>query len=256
MKGVLILTEGRSGSEWLGSLLNGTGLLGNSAEWFGKYGLGRGVPLKPGAQAVTEILERSSTPNGYFAIKLFPKHLHRFAHTHGFDPVRHLARHHDVLCVRLTRDDRIRQAVSYARGLQTEQWTVQHKTKQQPDYDFEAICRSYFLIDRSNGFWDCYTRLYGLRCLNFTYESLLPDPKPFIDAVAQHAGVTISGVPQTRHAIQRDATSEEWAERFRRELGEREIIPFTSPSRPYRRTAGNLVRFLMRRQMTPFPYAY
>lgn len=40
MKGVAILTEARSGSEWLGSLTNSTGTFGNSAEWLDTINLG------------------------------------------------------------------------------------------------------------------------------------------------------------------------------------------------------------------------
>ena len=71
MRGVLILSEGRSGSNWLGSLTNATGMMGNSNEWVDEYLLGINPSKVSCSEFVDKILDMASTDNEFFSIKLF-----------------------------------------------------------------------------------------------------------------------------------------------------------------------------------------
>lgn len=256
MKGVVILTEGRSGSNWLGSLISGTDTLGISREWFSPHGLGDTPAPATGENLVQDVLIRASTPNGFFAIKLFPAHVHRFDQIYQYDLIHSLNSQHDLLFIRLTREDRIRQAVSYARGLQTNQWTASQKNKIEALYDFETICRCYFMIDRSYSYWESYCDLRKLNHIHFSYEQMLPNPRPFVDAVAAHAGVENVILPKSRHSIQRDEKTEEWVMRFQEELKVSDIVRASTTHRPANRTLSNLARFAGGRHLKPLPYHY
>lgn len=255
MKGSLILTEGRSGSNWLISLTNGTNVLGVGGEWFSNSFL-KDWKEKTQTGLVDRALANASTPNGYFCVKLFPAHLHLVQIRYGFDLLKHFVDTFDVNLVRLTRADRFRQAISYARGLQTNQWTRFSKVKGEARYDFDMICRCYFLISRSDAYWDAYLGIRNLDSSSFVYEDLLDDPRSFVDCLADHAGCQVNQIPQSKLSIQRDGLTEEWLARFTEDVRQRGIVEQSAPSRQPRASASNLLRLLRGAALKPYPYNY
>lgn len=256
MKGVLVLTERRSGSEWLGSLATSTGVLGRSGEWFANYTYGKAVRTFSEERFIAEALSRSSTDNGFFYIKLFPAHVHWFHITYGTDIIRHFLNEHDVTLVSLRRRERFRQAISYAKALQTTQWRSDKEKSREPEYDFEQICRCFFLIGSSYAYWDSYLQIRGLDCASFTYEDLVADPAPYIDHIAAHAGVSDLPPAKAGTRVQSDRHNDAWLERFRADVAERGIVGPSAPSRMKQRSPSNLIRLVRGRPLKPYPYAY
>lgn len=248
-KGALILTEARSGSNWLGSLTNSTGLLGKSEEWLARKALGRKFDSLRSQDYLDRAVEASSTENGVFCIKVFPKHLHRFHIQDGTDVLQYMYDAYDVQLVRLIRRDTVRQAVSLAKGFQTKQWTSGHDTHRSAAYDFEAIGRAYMTIVQSNAFWEAYLALRGLDAVTVYYEDMVGDPMPYVRAVAEHAGITDLPEIASNLRVQRDAISEEWRERFLEEVSQRSIVGLQAPSGPYKRSMRNFLRFLRGRNL-------
>lgn len=262
MKGVLILTEGRSGSTWLGTLANSTGVLGQSAEWLDRLRREPAMRRLDGPAHAAEVIARASGGEGgeggaFFSVKLFPRHLFRFHRRYGLDFIQHVAEQHEVLAVRLTRRDRLAQAISYARAMQTRQWTSRKDApRREPVYDFERICRSYLLIQRSYTFWESYCTLRGLPAREFVYEDLLDAPDPWLRHLADHAGVAELPTVETDLRIQRSATTEEWRARFLAEAAQAGLTDLARDARPRSRTPTNLARFLLGREMKPYAYSY
>lgn len=256
MKGVLILTERRSGSEWLGSLVSSTGRLGTSGEWFANYSWGpRGRSFTADA-FFAAALERASTPNGFFCIKLFPAHLHWFQIRHGIDIIHRLMQTHDIRFLTLRRENRLRQAISYARAQQSEQWRADKAKKREPVYDFAQICRCYFLIGASYAYWDSYLGIRDIAAHRFVYEELVPDPMPFLRCIADHAGVGDLPPAEAGTRVQSDASTEDWAARFREDVARHGVVAASAPSRPAQRSPSNLIRLAQGRPLKPYPYAY
>lgn len=255
MKGTIILTEGRSGSSWFVSLSNGTGQLGTGGEWFSKGSLGKPRPADRDS-LIRQVLAKASTPNGHFSVKLFPAHLHYVSMKYGFDLIQFFLKNHDIQLIRITRADRLRQAISFARGLQTNQWTVHHNSKREPSYDFELICRCYFMIGQSYKYWESYTQLFDLPASHFVYEEMLPSPMPYLQCVAGHGGIVVSEIPPSKHSIQRDSSTEAWIERFKTDLAAREIVDLTALSRRPTFSVSNLMRLLGGRALKPYPYMF
>lgn len=254
-KGSLILTEGRSGSNWLISLTNGTGQLGKGGEWLADWHLrSRGTTNLSGL--IDDTLRTSSTDNGYFCIKIFPGHIHGIQRKFGVDIVKYLLENFDLNLVSLTRSDRMRQAISFARGVQTQKWTNNREAKRGEKYDFGMIARCYFFIDRSYQYWDSYVALHSLRPVKVVYEEMLPDPRPFVDNIASHCGTVIQELPASKHSIQRDSITEEWLSRFKGELESQSIVPYSTASRVPNCTLSNLRRLIQRQQLKPYPYNY
>lgn len=256
MRGALILTEGRSGSNWLGSLTNSTGKLGKSSEWIDRAISGIDPRKFSCEEFVDSTLKLASTENGFFSVKLFPRHMHQFQEYYGKDLIKCISASHDVLLVGLTRRDRVGQAISFSKALQTGAWKATTGSKHTPIYDFGQICRCYFMVSRSYDFWASYTNITQSKVVSFIYEDLLADPTVWVDEIAEFAGITYSKkhiTPTTQ--IQRNLQSETWRDQFLREIGSSEFIAHTSPSRTPSRNAGNLVRFARGHHMKPKPYS-
>ena len=256
MKGALILTEGRSGSNWLGTSAASTGLLGVSKEWVDPSILGVKPKRLSADQYINKIVESAATDNGFFTIKLFPRHLHWFHMQYGVDIIKQLRERHDLVVILLTREDTIRQAISFSKGIQTGQWTSRKQGNATPKYDFEQICRAYFTIRRSYDFWKSYVDIQSIDHLSFTYEQLLPDGKQFMEAMARHASVEDLPDYITDLKIQRNSKTEEWYEKFLCDIAEKDFVDCTTPSRPHPTSFSNFIKFLRSRQMKPVPYSY
>ena len=260
MKGLLLLTEARSGSSWLSNAARRTGVLGKCGEWLDPRILGVNAKQINGEDYTRTVLERASTDNGVFYVKIFPRHLHWFQLQFGFDFINHLAVDHDLLLVTLTRQDRLRQAISFAKGLQSKAWSdrmaIQNNNKAKVKYDFAQICRTYFMIERSYNYWESYLSVQDLEHKAFVYEELTADPNPFLHALAAHAGVNDILPFQSETKIQRNAETEEWHARFKEDVRSQDFVDHTTPARPHARTLLNLGQFLSGRQMKSFPFDY
>lgn len=254
MRGIIILSEGRSGTTWLGSLTNSTGVLGISQEWVDSVHMDVRPKDLTAEAYIQSILKHASTDNDFFALKVFPRHIHWFSIFYGLDLIKELRRHHDILLIFVTRNDRLRQAVSFARATQSHAWTIFHDRKKNEKYDFERICRCYFSIGQSYDYWRSYLSVQDLPYVHFAYEDLLPNPDPFVDAVANHARVTTLSEYKTNLKVQRDTVTEEWCERFSREVQQRGFIDASASSNQPTRKLSNFIRFLRNQPLKPYPY--
>ncbi|WP_286145478.1 Stf0 family sulfotransferase [Thalassobius sp. I31.1] len=254
-RGVLFLTEGRSGSNWLTDLTNKTGLLGHCDEWLSKSLLGKPRPSDR-ASLVQSLVTKSRSENGFFSIKVFPAHAHYITLKYKFDVLTHFSRNFDCLLVRLTRRDVVAQAISFARSIQSGQWTVHHVKSREVEYDFDLICHCYFMIAQSNAFWDSYLQLHDLKYQHFVYEDMLDTPLPFLECVADHAQVEVRSVPTSRHKVQRDQVTSEWHERFRNDLETKNVVACSVAMGQPTRTFANFARMLSGNVLKPYPYIF
>lgn len=254
-KGTLILTEGRSGSNWLGSLANGTGDLGRSEEWVDKRHSGVAPGEVPVDAFIDTLLRKSSTQNGYFCIKLFPRHLFTVNEAYDCDLITELSNRFDIRLIVLEREDRVAQAISFAKAYQSGQWRSTVEKKTDPEYSFDMTIRSYFFIERSYAFWRNYLDLRQIEASFLTYEALLPDPVPYLDLLARHAGVDVAEIPESPLSVQRNPDSDAWRARFESDLKTRNFLS-AAVARPPVVTGSNLVNFLRSRPMKPKPFTW
>ncbi len=255
-KGTITLSEGRSGSSWLCELCNSTGVLGKSSEWIDAQHVGVSPTSMSGEKYLDAVVDAGSTPNGFFALKIFPRHVHWFQIQYGFDLIEHLRNVHDVQLVVVERRDRIKQAISFSKALQTKSWSSEQTQKRTAQYDFDQICRCYFMVSRSYEFWKSYLDLKQLAHQHFFYEDMIPEPDIFVQTIAKHADVAMPLDYSTERLIQSDRTSGEWEKRFLDEALNKPFISASTPARPPRRTLSNLGRFLSRKPMKPFPFTF
>ncbi|MBP1887699.1 Stf0 family sulfotransferase [Sinorhizobium mexicanum] len=214
MHGYLILSEARSGSSWLSTLLGHSGEMGLPAEWLAPKAHRLDVNALSFDAFFGEIIRKCSTANGAFGMKIFPNQLFVTQERCGRDFIRHCLSEHETALVFLRRRDTLRQAISFARARQTRAFAAHHGAKAEPRYDFEQIARCFFYIRESYNFWQSYLELLGVPFTEFAYEDLAGDAHPFIAHVAEHLGVCAPARAETTMAVQRDGLTEEWIARF------------------------------------------
>jgi trehalose 2-sulfotransferase len=170
-------------------------------------------------------LEQGTTPNGVFGAKLMWGYLGDFASLlRGIDgldglPVPALlSRVFPGLCyIQITRQDKVRQAVSLWRAVQTQAWRGDARAQTPtPRFSFRAINYLVRLLTAHDASWDAYFLGLGAHPLKVTYEELAEAPEPVVRRVLDHLGVAAPGdlaVQAPSLTVQADSLSETWVRR-------------------------------------------
>ncbi len=173
-------------------------------------------------------LEAGTTGNGVFGAKLMWGYLGDFADLlrgiEGMDgrPLPELlARAFPGLrYVQITRQNKIRQAVSLWKAVQTQSWKREaERSVGQPQelvFSFRAINYLVRLLTAHDASWDAYFLGLGAEPLKITYEELAESTDAVIRRVLAYLGVPVpaSMVMQApRLSVQADEVTEDWVRR-------------------------------------------
>ena len=231
LRGYVICTQPRSGSNLLCQYLSSTNRLGHPLEYFngpGRRALGLpDYPDDPRLQ-IDAILRLGATPNGVYAVKLFAS---QFA---AFDRrVRWTERLPNVQFVYLSRNDLLGQAISWARALQTEQYRSTQPVQHAALYDAGSIHERLMAIAHERARWEAFFARTGISPLRISYERFLEDPPGHVDRVAALVGENDAKVDDSKIdiVVQRDALTQQWRQRFHAEYGDPNLIDGELPQR-------------------------
>ena len=231
-RGYAICTEPRSGSNLLCQYLSSTDQLGYPLEYFN--GPGRrafGLPDFPDAPElqIDAILRVGATPNGVYAVKLFASQFATFSRR-----VRWIDGLPNLHFVYLRRDDLLGQAISWARAIQTGQYRSTQPAERVAAYDADLIRSQLMAIVRERAQWEAFFARTGIKPLRISYERFLEDRASHVDLVAELVDVENPVVDHRKIdlVIQRDAGTEEWAQRFRAESGDPNVLDDPFPNLP------------------------
>jgi LPS sulfotransferase NodH len=171
-------------------------------------------------------LREGTTPNGVFGAKLMWGYLGDFAELlRGIEGMRArplpelLARAFPGLrYVQVTRENKIRQAVSLWKAVQTQAWRADDEVKHavEPVFSFRAINYLVRQLTAHDASWDAYFVGLGYEPLKITYEELAESTDAVVERVLAYLGIPApQGVsePAPRLSIQADDLSEEWVRR-------------------------------------------
>ena len=229
-RGYAICTQPRSGSNLLCQVLSSTDQLGYPLEYFN--GPGRrdlGLPDFPDApkSQIEAVLRLGATPNGVYAVKLFASQFATFSRR-----LRWMELLPNLHFVYLTRDDLLGQAISWARALQTGQYRSTQPAKRVAVYDADLIRSRLMAIARERAQWEAFFARTGIKPIRIVYERFLEDRSSYLDLVANLMDVENPAVDPRRVdvAIQRDAVTEEWEQRFRAENGDPNVLDDLCPN--------------------------
>lgn len=123
----------------------------------------------------------------------------------------------------LTRRDRLRQAVSFARAIQTEQWSSLDSVSSEPRYDRDAITAARRALEAEESNWEQFFARHGIRPYRLVYEDLDAVPHDTLAALLRFLGYEEArsiALPSSQLHRQADGETEVWVERYRRERGE------------------------------------
>ena len=179
------------------------------------------------------VLAQGTTPNGVFGAKLMWGYLGDFAHLlRGIDGMAGLGvpdlldRAFPALrYIQITREDKIRQAVSLWKAVQTQAWRQEGGAgggaTAEPVFSFRAINFLVRQLTAHDASWDAYFLGLGEEPLKITYEELAADREPVVRRVLEHVGIDVPadlGLEAPRLSVQADELSEDWVRRVHEHL--------------------------------------
>ncbi len=211
-RGYIIACAKRSGSSHLCALLNSTGALGRPDEHFHPDKISPADVATDALAAATwdRVVAAAATPNGVVGIKLF------FSHIEPPYMAAIARRAAGFAFVLLDRGDRLGQALSLARALQTASWSARQPEATPPCYRPALIRQCLADITAEMAGWEDYFRLHGIVPMRLAYEDLSAAPEASVAAIARLLGVDPADLAHQRSGktIQRDSINREWRERF------------------------------------------
>jgi LPS sulfotransferase NodH len=177
-------------------------------------------------------LEQGTTPNGVFGAKLMWGYLGDFATLlRGIDgnagravPDLLEASFPNLRYLQITRRDKVRQAVSLWKAVQTQAWRQGHDRTApaiEPTFSFRAINYLVRLLTAHDASWDAYFLGLGTEPLKITYEELAEAPERVVRGVLDHLEIPVPPdleVCAPPLAVQADERSEEWVRRVHEHL--------------------------------------
>lgn len=178
-------------------------------------------------------IKEGTTPNGVFGAKLMWGYLGDFAELlRGIEgmaglPVPELLGRAfpGLRYIQITRQDKVRQAVSLWKAVQTQAWRQEADGERQmtaePQFSFRAINYLVRLLTAHDASWDAYFLGLGYEPLKVTYEELAEAPEPVVRRVLEHLGIPAPGdlsLAAPRLSIQADEVSEQWIRRVHEHL--------------------------------------
>ena len=207
----------RSGSSLLCELLCLTGLAGAPTEFFAPELMGRfrtAWAVSTLESYVQALLAKKTTPNGIFGFKA---HYHQLADAFPeADPRPYFP---NLRYVYIVREDRVRQAISYAKAVQTGQWASEHAVlgTRHPVFKKDQIDRLLARIRDQEERWERLFERHGVRPLRIAYEGLAGTAQQELLRVLEFLGVEPPQPFFVRSATlekQADLESEEWVRRY------------------------------------------
>lgn len=124
----------------------------------------------------------------------------------------------DLRLVYVTRPDKVAQAVSLWKAVQTQTWRAGRGTPSaQARYAFAGVDHLVGQLEEQDAAWRDWFAATGRAPHIVSYDALAADPAQTIGEVLRHLGLPADDVPAPATERQGDARSAAWADRYRRE---------------------------------------
>jgi LPS sulfotransferase NodH len=227
----LVCATARSGSNLLTDGLHATRKAGRPKQFFlpkfeGDYGASHGLdPQADFAGYVRGIVPATATSNEVFGFKVMGWYLHDFlerlrrAFPRQQNDAALLASVFPRLkYLRMVRQNKLRQAISKARALQSGLWKIQdgNAATAGPGFDFELIAKCLQETAEDEAVWQHFYDQNGIVPHTVIYEDLCAKYDDTIRSTLGFLGVKISSASQLEPATvrQSDSLSEDWEKQF------------------------------------------
>jgi LPS sulfotransferase NodH len=172
---------------------------------------------------VRAALARGTTPNGVFGAKVMWGHLPDLSALAGGEAPELFARLFGApRYVWVSRRDRIRQAVSLWKAIQTQAWAAGDGGAREARYSFEAIDHLRRGLAADDRAWMSFFDTHRIEPLALTYEQVAHDLPGSVRRVLEHLGLDPAAAGGIEPPLERqaDARTEEWVEQYERNASE------------------------------------
>ncbi|MGH1493737.1 MAG: Stf0 family sulfotransferase [Acidimicrobiales bacterium] len=241
MSGYLLCGSPRSGSTLLCDLLAQSGVAGMPESYFRpasilEYSMDWGVECGTdgwGRSYIDSVRHHGEAGTGCFGMRIMwsdmPAFLERLAvldPAPSSDRERLRSQFGIDYFVRLSRNDKVAQAVSLVIAAQTGLWhrnadgTVRQGSEPTapPCYDYGHIAAELEMLECEARGWDNWFSTQSIAPLELTYEALSLDPVAQVMSVLSHIGSESDIVPTVGTARLATSLTDEWTDRFRASL--------------------------------------
>lgn len=233
----LICSTPRSGSTLLTEALRGTDIAGRPDEYFlptEQHIWQKRWGVTSARDYVDAAIQAGSTPNGAFGAKIMWDYFDDFVallrHTHGSTA----SSPHDVIAsvfpnvryIWITRRDKIRQAISHARAIQSDFWhdwetdnSSSAISEKAAEFHFSLVSELLHTIILQEASWGQYFASSDIIPLTVVYEDLAANYEGKALEIAEHLGLPVTADLNVAHARTRkqaDMQTEDWVQRYLR----------------------------------------
>lgn len=217
---VLVAFTPRTGSTVLANSLGRTGRCGVPHEYLNPIHLAdfrrRLGPMS--TPALWNWFRRHrTTDNGVFCFKAAPEQIQLELVARGIRPRSLMV---PVRAVWVRRRDKVRQAVSYARAVQTQQWNAKAVEQHAPVYNYGLLERCFRFVLVQEGLWPVLFRELGVSPLTVWYRQILEHHEATVRGLVGGLGLgdpmqASVGAPSSKRVPSPEA--QEWCGQFRQE---------------------------------------
>ena len=232
---LMICALPRSGSNLLCELIESTRRLGNPDEWLNqdrnRWNCGRfGLPPDTRIDAmIHKLQEETSTFNGVFSHKIL-----MYSFTYLMESLREIpgnkrlddrqllgAYFPGLQLIYIKREDKLAQAISLLKAMQSAIWHNNARTREQADpihFSWTAIHNLITDLEQQESQWERFIRKSGLPSMPVIYEDLIRDKRGVLNTVLSFTGVECELAEkeevEVRHKRTRDETNRKWREQY------------------------------------------
>jgi trehalose 2-sulfotransferase len=220
-KSYIVASSYRSGSNYLCWELWRTGVLGAPVEFLNPYDalpvlMNRFKASSP-SDYISKLVARRSSKNGVFGLKTHSHHFEAFLKQYPLL----LEALSPVTFIHINRRNKLAQAVSMAKALQTDFWTSRIESERPPvHYDRELIAKCLEEVELQELKWPQWFAAHNITPFQVLYEELIADSAKVVRGIVELLGVE-NDEPDEVHVPpmnrQGDGTNREWIDRFKRE---------------------------------------
>jgi trehalose 2-sulfotransferase len=154
-------------------------------------------------------------PSGWFGLKLHLHHYRQWFTDRGWKLTELVMPQRWIY---VTRRDRLAQAVSWERALQTGQWAAHQRALRAPRFDLGRLRARVDDIGRMEAEWEVLFDHLRVEPHRVAYEDLAVDFESTVRGVLAHLDEQVERVPNPPMARQADGISQHWLSRLREAL--------------------------------------
>lgn len=212
----VVFSTPRCGSSLLCEALCNTGLAGVPTEYFDentRIELCRQWQIESWDDYIKELFKRKTGSNAVFGFKA---HFHQYEIAFGTDLIPPIFP--NLKFIWLTRQDKVRQAVSYAKAIQTNQWSsLFESTNDAPKFDYQQIKQLHRQTENEEDRLVAFAQTHAIEPLKLIYEQIVEAPFDAARQCLDYLGIALPA-DQPLEALtltrQSDNVTEAWVEQY------------------------------------------